>query len=107
MIGFTVEPNAITFTHQYRSGFFPHNRMCRRDSLSAQILSLFFLVDLLFGFGIGLDRVAMRADEFLSLFHNSIGSLEQFSRLLIQGVKSLSTSLTKIFPCFISPTGRA
>ena len=76
------------------------------DSLSAQILSPFFLVGLLFGLRIGLDRIAMRANEFLSLFHNPFGVLTQLSRLLIQIIKALIASPTKIFPRFFARAGR-
>jgi len=86
--------------------FFPAIERVAGDSLSGRIPPAVFLVGMFFGFGIGLDRVAMRANEFLSPFHKPIGSLEQSSRLVIQSVKTLSTSLTKIFPRFLSPPRR-
>jgi hypothetical protein len=76
--------------------------------LSAQCLSPFFLVNLLFGFHIGIDRVAaMTAHDFLSPLHHPFGTLAQLSRLPIQSVKTLSTSLTKIFPRFFAPEQRS
>ena len=58
--------------------------------LSAQCLSPFFLVGLLFGFRSGIDRVAaLTAHDFLSFLHHPFGTLAQLSRLLIQSVKTL------------------
>src|ERR1700757_1787681 len=64
-------------------------RVTTPDSLSAQILPLLFLVGLLLGFRIGFDRIAMRTNEFLSLFHNHFGALTQLSGLLIQIIKAV------------------
>ena len=63
--------------------------------LSAQILPLLFLVGLLLGFRIGFDRIAMRTNEFLSLFHNHFGTLAQLSGLLIQIIKAVYAALAK------------
>jgi len=47
--------------------------------LSAKYFPLLFLVGLLFGFRIGLDRIAMRADELFSFFRDFLGSLAQIA----------------------------
>ena len=48
-----------------------------RFSLSTQSLSPVFLVDLLLGFRIGLDRIALRADEFQRPWLGFVARLNQ------------------------------
>jgi hypothetical protein len=48
--------------------------------LSAQMLSPFFMVGLLFGFRMGIDRVALMAHKLPSFFDHRFGTLAQLSR---------------------------
>src|SRR6266496_5140949 len=70
--------------------------------LASQVLSLIFLVGLLLGFRFAVDRIAVRANEFLSFFHDLVGALAQLSRLLIQVVQAFTAALTDQFPGFLA-----
>jgi hypothetical protein len=75
-------------------------------SLSAQILSPFFLVGLPFGFGIGLDRLALTSQQLFPCFDQRFGSSAQLRGLFIHVIEILIASLTNIFPRFFSRAGR-
>ena len=78
----TARPSAA---HAARSAIF----------LSAQYVSLIFLVGLPFGFRIGLDPIARRADKIFCPFCERIGGFAQLCRLLIQIIKAFSAALAK------------
>src|SRR5712692_2491590 len=79
-----------------------HRESALSDFLSAQILSPFFLVGLLFGFRSGVNRAAALTHKFFSFFDDSSGDLPKLYPLLIQVVEGLTAGLAKQFPRFFA-----